>query len=70
MIQNFLKFVKNFEESKAQVIVNEITDWSIQSKSQVQPRKSKELRISFKHALSVYSHLRINGTSIKVVDSF
>ena len=64
------EIVRNLGESTAQVIVNEITNWSNQNKFQVQPRKCKELRISFKHAPSVFSDLYINGTPIEVVDSF
>ena len=66
-----LETVKNnHQESTAQVIVNEIADWSIQNKFQVQPRKCKELRISFKHAPSVCRDLYINDTPIETVESF
>ena len=64
------EIVKNNQESTAQVIVNEIADWLIQNKFPVQPRKCKELRISFKHAPSVFRGLYINGPPIETVDSF
>ena len=66
----FFEIVKNNQESTAQVIVNEIADWSIQNKFQVQPRKCKELPISFEHAPSVFRDLYINDTPIETVDSF
>ena len=44
----FFEILKNNQESTVQVIVNEIADWSIQNKFQVQPRKCKELQISSK----------------------
>ena len=64
------EIVKNNQESTAQVIVNEIADWSIQNKLQVQPRKCKELRISFKHAPSVLRDLYTNDTPIETMESF
>ena len=35
------KIVKNYEKSTAQVIVNEISDWSIQNKSQFNQGQAK-----------------------------
>ena len=64
------EIVKNNQESTAQVIVNEFADWSIQNKFQVQPRKCKELRMSFKHAPSVFRDLYINDTPIETVVFF
>ena len=64
MIQPTFEIVKNNPKSTAQVIVNEIADWSIQNKFQVQPRKSNELRIFFKNAPSVSRDLYINDTPI------
>ena len=64
------QIVKNNQESTAQVIVNEVADWSIQNKFRVQPRKCKELQIPFKHAPSIFRDLYINDTPIETVDSF
>ena len=64
------EIVDNHGQSTAQVIVDEISNWSIQNKFQIQPIKSKEMRISFKQAPSIFDDLHINGTTIETVDSF
>ena len=62
----------NHGQGTAQVIVVEISNWSIQNKFQIQPIKCKEMRISFKQApsASTFDDLHINGTTIEIVDSF
>ncbi len=64
------EIVDKHGQSTAQVIVNEISNWSIQNKFQIQPKKCKEIRISFKQVPSNFINLHINGKTIEVVDSF
>ena len=59
----------NHGQSTVQVIVDEITNWSIQNKFHIQPIKCKEMRISFKQAPSTFDDLHTNGTTIEIVDS-
>jgi hypothetical protein len=54
------EIVDKHGQSTAQVIVVEISNWSIQNKFQIQPKKCKEIRISFKQVRNF----------IEVVDSF
>jgi hypothetical protein len=67
---NLLPPFSSYGQSTAQVIVDEISNWSIQNKFQIQPIKCKEMRISFKQAPSTFDDLHINGTTIEIVDSF
>jgi hypothetical protein len=65
-----IEIVDNHGQSTAQVIVDEISNFSIQIKFQNQPIKCKEIRISSKQAPSTFDDLHLNGTTIEIVDSF
>ena len=55
--------------SKAQNIVDRVSQWSNENRVQLHPDKCKELRITFSKNPSVLDQLIVNGKEIETVDN-
>ena len=55
---------------QAQMLLDEINDWSMANKFHVHPQKCKELRISFSCDNVSYEDVSINQTALSIVESF
>ena len=63
------EIVEKDKSSSMQLTADEASAWSNDNMFQIQPKKCKELRISFKKTLGTYENITINGNTIDVVRS-
>ena len=63
------EIVKKDKASSAQLMADQVSLWSNNNKFQIQPKKCKEMRISFKKHPTIYENLHINGNTIDIVKS-
>ena len=61
--------VKKRENSQAQMLLDEINDWSIANKFQLHPQKCKELRISFTRDDVSHEDVLIDQSTLNIVES-
>ena len=63
------EIVEKDKSSSMQLMADEASAWSNDNMFQIQPKKCKELRISFKKKPGTYDNITINGNTIDVVRS-
>ena len=63
------EIVEKDKASSAQLMADQVSLWSNNNKFQIQPKKCKEMRISFKKHPTIYENLHINGNTIDIVKS-
>ena len=63
------EIVEKDKSSLMQSMADEASLWSNDNTFQIQPKKCKKLRISFKKIPEIYENITINGNTIDVVRS-
>ena len=63
------EIVKKDKSSLKQSMADEASLWSNNNMFQIQPKKCKEMRISFRKIPEIYENITINGKTIDVVRS-
>ncbi len=63
------EIVEKDKASSAQLMADQVSLWSNNNKFQIQHKKCKEMRISFKKHPTIYENLHINGNTIDIVKS-
>ena len=63
------EIVAKGSESKSQLIANQVIQWSIDNRVQLNNDKSKDLRISFARKSPEFNPVLINGEELEIVQS-